>query len=65
MIKVTRLDGVEYYLNPHQIEAIETNPDTTIILLSGKHVIVREKIEEVVELITVYRSRINPFIEGE
>lgn len=65
MIKVSRLDGIEYYLNPHQIEAIETNPDTTIILLSGKHVIVREKVAEVLELIEAYRKRINPFIEGE
>ncbi|MDR0554651.1 MAG: flagellar FlbD family protein [Treponema sp.] len=65
MIKVSRLDGMEYYLNPHQIEAIEAHPDTTIILLSGKHVVVREKIKEVVELIEAYRSRINPFIEGE
>jgi flagellar protein FlbD len=65
MIKVSRLDGMEYYLNPHQIEAIESNPDTTIILLSGKHVVIREKVGEVLELIEAYRSRINPFIEGE
>jgi flagellar protein FlbD len=65
MIKVSRLDGMEYYLNPHQIEVIETNPDTTITLLSGKHVIVREKVTEVLELIEAYRRRINPFIEGE
>ncbi|MDR2482121.1 MAG: flagellar FlbD family protein [Treponema sp.] len=65
MIKVSRLDGIEYYLNPHQIEAIETNPDTTIIMLSGKHVIVREKVSEVLEMIEAYRKRINPFIEGE
>ena len=27
MIQVTRLDGREFYINPHQIEYIELNPD--------------------------------------
>ncbi|MDR2402489.1 MAG: flagellar FlbD family protein [Spirochaetaceae bacterium] len=65
MIKVTRLDGREYYLNPHQIELIELKPDTTIIMLSGKQHIVREKISQVLESIEVYRRRINPFINEE
>ncbi|MDR0643219.1 MAG: flagellar FlbD family protein, partial [Treponema sp.] len=34
MIKVTRLDGMEYYLNPHQIESIEIHPDTTLVMLT-------------------------------
>ncbi|MDR1948737.1 MAG: flagellar FlbD family protein [Spirochaetaceae bacterium] len=65
MIKVTRLDGREYYLNPHQIELIELKPDTTIVMLSGKQHIVREKIAEVLESIETYRRRINPFINEE
>jgi flagellar protein FlbD len=65
MIKVTRLDGREYYLNPHQIELIELKPDTTIVMLSGKQHIVREKISQVLESIETYRRRINPFINEE
>ena len=42
MIEVTRLDGKTYYVNPHQIEYIESNPDTTMIMQSGKRLLVRE-----------------------
>jgi flagellar protein FlbD len=58
MIKVTRLDGIEYYLNPHQIEAIEVKPDTTIVMLSGKHHIVREGVPDILRLIESYRRRL-------
>lgn len=61
MIPVTRLDGKEYYINPHQIESIETRPDTTLLLLSGKHVIVREPPALVIERIVDYRRRIGSF----
>ncbi|MCQ2612928.1 MAG: flagellar FlbD family protein [Treponemataceae bacterium] len=61
MIQVTRLNGAKVWVNPHQIEFIETNPDTTLVLLSGKTVIVREKAEEVLEKILNYRSRIGTF----
>jgi flagellar protein FlbD len=65
MIKVTRLDGIEYYVNPHQIESIEINPDTTLVMLSGKHLIVREEVNEVLEKVEAYHRRINPFIVQE
>ncbi|GAB1484379.1 flagellar FlbD family protein [Treponema sp.] len=65
MIGVTRLDGTEYLINPHQIEAIETNPDTTILMLSGKRVIVREKPPVLVDRIIEYRRRIGGFKNEE
>jgi flagellar protein FlbD len=65
MIKVTRLDGKEYYINPHQIESIEVHPDTTLLMLSGKHVIVREDVAEVLESIIVYRRQIGAFKNEE
>jgi len=61
MIKVTRLNKKEYYINPHQIESIETHPDTTILLLSGKSVIVRETVEDLIEGIIEYRKQIGGF----
>ncbi len=61
VIAVTRLDGKEYYINPHQIESIETRPDTTLLLLSGKHVIVRETPTLVIERIVAYRRSIGAF----
>jgi flagellar protein FlbD len=65
MIKVTRLDGTEYYINPHQIESIEVHPDTTLLMLSGKHVIVREKVSVVIERIIEYRRKIGFFKNEE
>jgi flagellar protein FlbD len=65
MIKVTRLNGKEYYINPHQIESIEVHPDTTLLMLSGKYVVVKEGAEEVIERIVEYRQRIGAFKNEE
>jgi flagellar protein FlbD len=51
MIKLTRLDGSNIYLNKSNIQWIETLPDTTITILSGARIIVREKIDEILKLI--------------
>ena len=40
MIEVTRLNGKKYWVNPHQIESMEVNPDLTLALLSGKKVVI-------------------------
>jgi flagellar protein FlbD len=58
MIEVTRLDGKTYYVNPHQIEYIERNPDTTMIMLSGKRLVVREDYQTVFTRIVEYRKLI-------
>ncbi len=65
MVKVTRLDGKEYWINPHQIEYMEQNPDLTLIMLSGKHVVVREAPEAVIERIIAYRRLIGAFKNEE
>ena len=59
MIKVTRLDGTEYFVNPHQIECIEIRPDTVLVMLSGKTHIVREEADNVLRKIDLYRKRIS------
>ncbi len=65
MILVTRLDGVQYYINPHQIESIEMKPDTTLYMLSGKYVIVKEKVPVILERIVEYRKQIGSFKNEE
>ena len=65
MINVTRLNGKEYYINPHQIESIEIRPDTTLLMLSGKNVVVRERVDVVIERIVEYRRRIGGFKNEE
>jgi len=65
MIQVTRLDGREFYINPHQIEYIELNPDTTLIMLSGKRLIVREEYDAIRQRIIEYRREIGAFKNEE
>ncbi|MBR6154770.1 MAG: flagellar FlbD family protein [Treponema sp.] len=61
MIEVTRLNGKKYWINPHQIESMEQNPDLTLTLLSGKKVVVTEAPQEIVDKIVEYRKRIGGF----
>ncbi|MGP1587820.1 MAG: flagellar FlbD family protein [Treponemataceae bacterium] len=61
MIKVMRLDGKEYWINPHQIEYIELNPDVTLTMLSGKKLVIRNSPEDVIDKIVDYRRRIGAF----
>jgi flagellar protein FlbD len=65
MIKVTRLNGKEYYINPHQIESIEVHPDTTLLMLSGKYVVVKENVDDIIERIVKYRRKIGAFKNEE
>ena len=65
MIKVTLLNGTEYYINPHQIEYMEIRPDTTLFMLSGKHIVVRERVDVVIDSIVEYRRRIGGFKNEE
>ena len=65
MVKVTRLNGKEYFINPHQIESIELRPDTTLMMLSGKSVVVKEGIDEMIDRIVEYRRRIGGFKNEE
>ncbi len=65
MVKVTRLNGIEYFINPHQIEYIESNPDTTLVMLSGKKLVVRESYQDLYERIVDYRKMIGCFKNEE
>jgi len=65
MIEVTRLDGKVYWLNPHQIERIELNPDVTMVMLSGQKLVVKEKPEVIIERIISYRRLIGAFKNEE
>lgn len=52
-------------MNPHQIEYIESNPDTTMVMLSGKRLVVREPYEQILERIVSYRRLIGAFKNEE
>ena len=64
MISVTRLNGKEYFVNPHLIEFLEETPDTVITLTTGKKVVVDNPAGQVVERIITYRRDIAAGIQG-
>ena len=51
MIKVTRLDGEQVYINERNIQWVESLPDTAITFLGGARLLVREKPDELMALI--------------
>ncbi|MBR2876271.1 MAG: flagellar FlbD family protein [Clostridia bacterium] len=56
MIILTKLNNVQFALNPDLIETIEENPDTTIRLVTKNIIIVKEPMQEVTKKIYEYRS---------
>ncbi len=54
MISVTRLNGKRMVINAELIRTVESNPDTTITLINGDHLIVKESVEQVVRLSVDY-----------
>ncbi|MDD2207072.1 MAG: flagellar FlbD family protein [Aminobacterium sp.] len=58
MITLTRINGEHFTLNADLIETVETTPDTVIKLFNGHRYVVRENMEEIVELVVQYRNRI-------
>ena len=65
MIKVTRLNGQVFYINPHQIQYIECNPDTTLVMLSEKRLVVQEDYQTIFNKIVDYRRLIGAFKNEE
>ena len=65
MIELSALSGKKFWINPHQIETMEANPDTTLGLVYGKKVVVAEKPEEVIARIVAYRHSIASFGEAD
>ncbi len=61
MIPVTRLNNKRFVVNAEQIRFIENTPDTMITLTNGEKIMVKETIEEVVELAIQYNRQIRTF----
>ena len=58
MVKITRLNNVEQIINSDLIEFIDSTPDTNITMTTGRKVIVRESVDEVIDRIIAYKKRI-------
>lgn len=55
MIRVTRLDHSQFYVNAEFIQSVESTPDTHIVLFNGHSYVVTERDHDIVDLILEYR----------
>lgn len=58
MIKVKKLNNVEIVINSDLIETIESNPDTTITMTTGKKIICLEPIDDIIEKVIEFKKLI-------
>jgi flagellar protein FlbD len=58
VIRVTRLNGEQFALNPDLIERVEAHPDTVAFLVDGTKYVVKETVDEVLREIREYRAGI-------
>ena len=56
MIKLTRLDGEVFILNAELIRFIEGQADTFVTLTTGERLVVRERLDEVVQRAISYQQ---------
>ncbi len=58
MIKLTRLNNHVVAINPDHIGWADTTPDTTLFLIGGEKIIVRETLDELIASIIEFRRAI-------
>jgi flagellar protein FlbD len=59
MITVTKLNDRELTINCELIECVEKTPDTSITMTTGRKILVKETVEEVVERTVAYKQQIH------
>lgn len=63
MIKVKRLNEKEFVVNSDLIEFIEETPDTVITLTTGRKVVVKESIDEIIKKVIDFKTRTMKYIK--
>ncbi len=58
MIELTKINGVKILINPDLMETVEETPDTVISFTNGKKIIVKERRQEVKNLVKSYKRDI-------
>ncbi len=56
MIKLTRLNQHTVAINPDNILWADASPDTTLCLMGGEKLLVRESLDELIERIASYQT---------
>lgn len=64
MIKVTRINDKELVINADLIEFVESIPDTMISLTTGKKIMVKETIDQIIDLVAGFKRLSAPRVSG-
>ena len=56
MIKVTRINDSQLVLNADLIEFVESIPDTIISLTTGKKIVVKESVDEIIGRVASFKK---------
>ncbi len=56
MIVLTKLNDVEIVINCDYIEIMQETPDTTITLTTGRKIIVKETVDDIIDKIITYKK---------
>ena len=64
MIRLTRLDNHELVVNADLVESLEATPDTIISMTTGRKIVVKEPVDEVIKRIIEFRRRILPVVKS-
>jgi len=64
VLKLTRLNRKTVAINPDHILAVDVAPDTTIRMLNGETILVRETLDEVIDAYVALRRSIHTLGPG-
>ena len=67
MVKITRLNDSVLVVYADMIEFLEATPDTIVTLTTGRKVVAKESIEELIEKVVAYKRRcfdLNPEVRS-
>ncbi|MCL2610407.1 MAG: flagellar FlbD family protein [Defluviitaleaceae bacterium] len=56
MITITRINDSELTINCDLIETIESTPDTTITMTTGRKIIAKESIADIIDRIVAFKA---------
>ncbi|MCL1843927.1 MAG: flagellar FlbD family protein [Defluviitaleaceae bacterium] len=59
MITVTKINDRDIVVNCDLVEMIESTPDTTLTMTTGRKIIVLDTVDEVLDKVVAYKGRIN------
>jgi flagellar protein FlbD len=58
MIQLTRYDGSRFVISCEVIQYVESTPDTIITQTTGDKIMVKESVDEIIDLVIEFRQKI-------